>query len=339
MEKELEEYCSQYGTFTQSALWAKVKNSWQAEFLTTKDEHGQVCGSMLVLAKRLPFGKVFLYAPRGPVCDMKDPSALNDLIGQAIYLTKKYNAFMLKIDPMISENDAEAIENLRQLGFVHQSKRIGYQNIQCRENYILDLDGKSEEEIFAGFKPKWRYNIRLASKKGVTCGFYGAEKLDDFMLLMRQTAKHDHFQSRKRSYFERVLHEFGDKAMLCMCYLGDKPLSGALCIEYGGVMSYVYGCSSSEHRNCMPNHLMQWTMIRRAIQRNCRRYDFCGIPYWNIKNHPNYGVYRFKQGFHGNVVTYAGEFDYRCQPLICQAFDIMRLKAHGLYGALMKLVK
>ncbi len=26
-EMELEEFCSKYGTFTQSALWAKVKNS------------------------------------------------------------------------------------------------------------------------------------------------------------------------------------------------------------------------------------------------------------------------------------------------------------------------
>lgn len=336
---EFEAYCAEYGTFTQSALWAKVKDSWQAEYLTAKDEYNRVCGTMLVLIKKLPLGKVFLYAPRGPVCDIKNAYVLNDLIGQAVCLTQKYKAFMLKIDPMISEDDVEAIKNLERLGFVHHSERVGYKNIQCRENYILDLNGKSEEEIFSGFKSKWRYNIRLAAKKGVKCGFYGEEKLDDFMLLMRQTAKHDNFQCRERDYFKRILRELGDKAMLCMCYLDDEPLSGALCIEYGGVMSYVYGCSSSEHRNCMPNYLMQWTMIKQALQRNCHTYDFCGIPYWNIPNHPNYGVYRFKQGFNGQVVTYAGEFDYRCCPFMCRMFDTVWLKMHIFYKLLRKIIK
>ena len=337
--KELEKYCSKYGTFTQSALWAKVKNNWQAEYITAKDENGQICGSMLLLIKRLPLGKVFVYAPRGPVCDMSDLTVLNNLIGQAIKLTKKYKAFMLRIDPMILETDDEAIDNLKRLGFVHHSKRVGYENIQCRENYVLDVDGKCEEEVFDSFKSKWRYNVRLASKRGVKCGFYGNEKLDDFMFLMQQTAEHDNFQYRERTYFERILREFGDRAKLCMSYLDGEPLSGALCIEYGGVMSYVYGCSSSKNRNCMPNHLMQWTMIRRAIQRNCHTYDFCGIPYWNIKEHPNYGVYRFKQGFNGYVVTYAGEFDYRCQPFSCRLFDIMRLKGNKVLGILKKFIK
>ena len=28
-KNEYEEYCSKYGTFTQSTLWANVKNNWQ----------------------------------------------------------------------------------------------------------------------------------------------------------------------------------------------------------------------------------------------------------------------------------------------------------------------
>ncbi len=334
---ELEEYCSKYGTFTQSALWAKVKSGWESEYITSKDENGKICGSMLLLIKRLPLGKVYVYAPRGPVCDMSDFNVLNDLISQAIAVTKKYNAFMLRVDPMILQTDDLAIENLKKLGFVHHSKRVGYENIQCRENYVLDLTGKSEEEVFASFKSKWRYNIRLASNKGVRCEFYGEEKLDDFMILMKQTAQRDGFQYREREYFETILHELGDKAKLCMCYLGDEPLSGALCIDYAGVMSYVYGCSSSEHRNCMANHLMQWRMIKRAIESNCHTYDFCGIPYWNVEEHSNYGVYRFKKGFNGSVVTYAGEFDYRCHPLLCLAFDLMRLKGSSVLKGVKKV--
>ena len=91
------------------------------------------------------------------------------------------------------------------------------------------------------------------------------------------------------------------KAKLCMCYADGVPLSGALCIEYAGTMSYVYGCSSNEMRNYMPNYLMQWTMIKKAIEDGCDIYDFCGIPYWYDTEHKNFGVYKFKQGFNGQV--------------------------------------
>ena len=321
IESELESYNAEHGTFTQSALWAKVKENWQAEYLVSKDENGKVRGTMLVLVKHLPFGKVLLYAPRGPICDINDTATVSDLLSQAVCLTSKYQAFMLKIDPMIVSDDKKSIDKLQALGFTYHPERVGYDNIQCRENYILDLDGKSEDEMFNSFKSKWRYNIRLSSRRNVKCLICHEDKLDDFMLLMKQTAKRDSFEYRERTYFERILRVFRDKAVLCICYLEDKPLSGALCIEYAGVMSYVYGCSSSEHRNCMPNYLMQWTLIQKAIQDGCHTYDFCGIPYWYEEKHPNYGVYRFKQGFNGQVVTYAGEFDYCCQPITCRLFD------------------
>ena len=32
----------------------------------------------------------------------------------------------------------------------------------------LNIKDKTEEEIMAGFHQKWRYNIRLAGRKGVT---------------------------------------------------------------------------------------------------------------------------------------------------------------------------
>lgn len=326
---QAEAYCAAHGTFTQSAAWIDVKVGWRSETLVSKDERGRVRGMMLVLYKRLPLFGTFLYAPRGPICDLRDMAALSDLMGQAACMAVRERAFMLKIDPMIASDDAAAIANLEQLGFAAHPDRVGYENIQCRENYVLDLGGRSEEDIFAAFKPKWRYNIRLSQRKGVRCGFYREEALDDFMTLMRQTAARDGFAYRERGYFEGLLQAFNGQAVLCMCYLGDEPLSGALCIEYAGVMSYVYGCSADVHRNCMPNYLMQWTMIRRAIADGCRTYDFCGIPYWYDENHQNYGVYRFKQGFGGRVVTYAGEFDYCRRPLRCRLFDLARrLKRH-----------
>lgn len=311
--KEYEDFCmsNKYGSFTQSMYWRSVKSNWKSECIVVRNDKNEIIGEMLVLIKRIAFlNTAFMYAPRGPVCDMHDKRVLKRIFERVQILQRKYNAYILKIDPLIDENDTEAINNLKTLGFEYHGERVGYDNTQCRENYVIDIDGRTADEVFGQFKPKWRYNIRLAQKKGVTCGFYGKEKLDDFYTLMLETAKRDCFANRSKEYFARLLTSFQGRAKLCMCYLGDIPLSGALMIDYGGTTSYVYGCSTHEHRNCMPNYLMQWTMIKHAVEIGCHTYDFCGIPYWYDENHRNYGVYKFKQGFNGRVQVWAGEFDY-----------------------------
>lgn len=308
-----EQFCesSGYGNFMQSARWSGVKENWIAEYIIANDDKGNTVGVMLVLIKKIPFiNTAMLYAPRGPVCDMYNKEVLEAIFTQVKQIAKKYHAYTIKIDPLIDENDKVAIENLKRLGFVHHPEKVGYDNIQCRENYVIDIDGRNADEVFESFKPKCRYNIRLAMRKGVTCKFYGEEKLDDFESMMKETSERDGFDMRTKEYFRGVLKSFNGKAKLCMCYLGDFPLSGALMIDYAGTVSYVYGCSSNRMRNYMPNYLMQWTMIKYAVENGCDRYDFCGIPYWYDENHHNYGVYKFKQSFNGYVKTWAGEFDY-----------------------------
>ena len=72
---------------------------------------------------------------------------------------------------------------------------------------------------------------------------------------------------------------------------------------------YVQSASTAKQRNIMPNYLMQWSMISWAIDSGCHIYDFMGVPHFDDESHPNFGVYRFKKGFNGTAVTYAGEFD------------------------------
>lgn len=290
--------------FMQSENWAKVKKNWSYEFIETENSHA------LVLIKKIPIlNTSFLYCPRGPICDFNNFESLKDIIEKVHIIAKKYNAFSLKIDPFIDEKDYKVIENLERLGFINRKEKVGYENIQCRENYILLLN-KSEDEIFTSFKSKHRYNIRLSDRKGVVCKFCGKEKLDEFYTLMKETAQRDGFTIRKKEYFERILNEFDEAAGLCLCYLGNKLLSGALYILYGERLSYVYGCSSNEYRNYMSCYKMHSELIKYAIKNNAKIYDFGGIPYFYDENHRNYGVYRFKKGFNGEVITYAGEFDY-----------------------------
>ncbi len=304
------------GAFTQSEMWAEVKNNWKCERLTVKDSNGQIKASVQILIKEVPFLRsAFMYAPRGIIGDYSDKHLMERVMEQVGEIRRRHNAFMLKIDPMITEDNVAAIKMIEELGFVRSSKDED-SLIQCMNNYVLDINGRTEEEILASFHKKWRYNINLAQRKGVVCGYYGVEKLDDFYFLLKETAKRDGFNIRSEEYLEKILNSFGEHCRLYMCYLNGTPLSGAIAINYGGRVSYLYGASSDKMRNVMPCYLMQWNMIKWAVESGCTKYDFMGIPHFYDENHPNYGVYRFKKGFNGEVVTYAGEFDYIYRPAV-----------------------
>lgn len=325
---DFERFSSQYkesSSFTQSLMWTKVKDGWDYDTIVIEDKGRNTVCQCLVLIKKLPFLPfTFLYAPRGPLCDFKDKETLKQFSEEVKKLCKKHRAFLFKADPYIDEKDSKAIDNLTELGFVYSKNKTEDETVQCKSYYLLNIKNKTEEEVFADFHSKWRYNIRLAVKKGVTCRYYDKEKLKDFCSLMAETGKRDGFCIRNIEYFERIMDAFGDNCRLYMCYKGGIPLSGAIAINYGGKTAYVYGASSNQHRELMPNYLMQWTMIQWAIETGCIIYDFQGIPHFWDESHPNYGVYRFKKGFNGYVQSYAGEFDFISNPLVYKAAKLLR---------------
>lgn len=314
---EFEDYVEAYplAYFTQSEMWASVKSDWVAEHVAVTDSFGRITGAAQILIKRVPLLNIsFMYAPRGPICNYHSLFAVENFMKEVDRIQQKYNGFMLKIDPLVDSSDTKAIENLLHCGFNFTPNVNDDKTVQCRSNYILRLSGRGEEEILNSFHKKWRYNIRLSQRKEVVCNYYGTDKLDDFYALLIETAERDKFNIRSKGYFKRIMESFGEKCRLYMCYYRDIPLSGAIAINYGGRVSYLYGASTQKLRNLMPCYLMQWNMIKWAIDTGCEIYDFMGVPHYDDETHPNYGVYRFKKGFNGEVVSYAGEFDYIFYP-------------------------
>lgn len=325
---DFEKFSSQYkasSSFTQSLMWTKVKKDWDYDTIVLKDKNKNTVCQCLVLIKKLPFiPYTFLYSPRGPLCDFNNQETLELFTEEVKRLCRKHRAFLFKADPYIDENDNTAIENLTKQGFIFNRDKSEDETVQCKSYYLLNIENKTQDEVFADFHSKYRYNIRLAIKKGVDCRYYGKEKLKDFCKLMEETGKRDGFCTRSIDYFEKIMDAFGKHCRLYMCYKDGVPLSGAIAINYGGKTAYVYGASSSQHRELMPNYLMQWTMIKWAIETGCIIYDFQGIPHFDDESHPNYGVYRFKKGFNGYVQKYAGEFDYVAKPLIYRITKLFR---------------
>ena len=62
-------------------------------------------------------------------------------------------------------------------------------------------------------------------------------------------------------------------------------------------------------------------MINWALEGGNYIYDFMGIPFYKDETNPNYGVYKFKKGFNGEVFTYAGEYFYTFKPVMKKLVD------------------
>lgn len=298
------------GNFAQSYLWGKQKPMWQWDAIAVRGEDGAIRGSLAVMTRKVPgIGRTLMYGCRGPVCDLDDRETFSQLLDGAKALAKKYKSYVIKIDPDVLSSNTAFSSMLQSFGFRAKEGGKNFEAIQPRYVFRLNVEGKTEEELLANFHQKWRYNIRLAERKGVTVRICGKEMVPAFSDLMLTTGVRDGFVTRPPEYFANMLDNLGEHARLYMAFHEGQPIAGTLAIHYGDKVWYLYGASSNEHRNLMPNYLLQWSMIQWAVETGCSVYDFRGVSGDISEDNPLYGLYKFKKGFGGDFTEFVGECD------------------------------
>ncbi len=307
------------GHFLQTPEWAKVKKEWINEVVVSLDESGKIKGSMSLLIR--PFKKItsMMYSPRGPVCDIHDKETFQDLVNQAKEVAKKYHSFILVLDPDVPSSDDEFKDIVKKIGFkISEDAKDFSQMIQPRYVFRLDVKDKTEEELMASFHEKWRYNIRLAGRKGVKIIEGGRDDVKKFHEIMLTTGVRDNFVIRPLEYFERMYDELAPKGYmkLLMAEYNGEIIAAVIPIIYGNKVWYLYGASSNEFRNVMPNYLLQWEQIKLAIANHCDIYDFRGVSGHVDETNPQYGIYKFKKGFNGEFVEFIGELNMVLNPFM-----------------------
>ncbi len=101
---------------------------------------------------------------------------------------------------------------------------------------------------------------------------------------------------------------------------------------FAGQAIYLFGMSRDEHREKMPNHLLQWEAMRRAKALGCRIYNLWGAPNEFDESDDLWGVFRFKEGLGGYVFRTLGAWDFTPNPLLYKLYtqvlphlmDVMR---------------
>ncbi|MBM4464357.1 MAG: peptidoglycan bridge formation glycyltransferase FemA/FemB family protein [Chloroflexi bacterium] len=313
------------GHILQSSQWGHLKGKfgWRAARVVIEDQGQWLAGAQVLFR---PLGlHTLAYVPKGPITDLADEEVTPTLLEALHLLCRQRRAIFLKIEPDLAEDPAP-VQKLTELGF-----RPSPQTIQPRRTTLLDLT-PDHEAILDSMKSKTRYNIRLAARKGVTVRQGTAKDLPGFYRLMQLTGRRDRFGIHSEPYYQAAHQLFVPQglAKLFLAIYEDKVLAGIMVFAMGRRAWYMYGASSDEHRNLMPNYLLQWEAIKWAKERGCLIYDLWGIPdeeeevlerEFLKRNDGLWGVYRFKRGFGGQVVHYLGAYDYVYSPSLYWLYD------------------
>jgi len=305
------------GHLLQSWGWGELKASvgWHPLRLALWDTERQ---HMVAVAQVLRRGVAHVplwaghlaYIPKGPVLDWSHPLLSEALFKQLDTELRRQGALALWMEPRAASSES-ITKQLAALQFQPAPA------IQPVRTILLDLTC-DEETLLAHMKEKWRYNVRLAERKGVRVRV--AQTMEDVQAwyrLLQTTSERDRFAIHTLDYYLQVWHSFvplGQVRLLLAEYNGQL-LAGIFIGLMAKQAIYLYGASSNEQRHLMPNYLLQWEAIRWAKQEGAVEYDFWGIPETDDEHEAMAGVYRFKRGWGGEVVRFVGGCEHTYRPL------------------------
>ena len=191
------------------------------------------------------------------------------------------------------------------------------QAIQPARTILLDIT-PNEETLLARMKEKWRYNVRLAGRKGVQVRIaQTAEDVRAWYALLQTTGERNQFGIHTLDYYLRAWQIFMPRNMARL-FLADyqgQLLAGIFVGLFAKQAIYLYGASSNEHRYLMPNYLLQWEAIRWAKREGATTYDLWGISETDDESDALAGVSRFKSGWGGEIVRFVGNYEHIYRPL------------------------
>lgn len=310
----------------QSWLWGELKGSrrWTpVRFIWRTDDRIVAAAQVLVLRRgRLRLG----YIPKGPLLDWTDGALAETILAQLATYARQRGFLLLKIDPDVrADTDVGRRTGalLSKLGW-HAS----FEQIQFRNTMVLDLQPPLDQ-LMAQMKPKWRYNTHLAVRKGVTVREATLDDLPLLYAMYAETAARDSFVIREEAYYLDVWQRFMQAGLAwpLIAEFNDIPLAMAIAFHFGMCAWYMYGASRDVGRGFMPNHLLQWHIIRSAKDAGCTVYDLWGAPETLEIADPLWGLYCFKQGFGATFVPHLGAYDYAPRPWLYRLYALLRPRA------------
>ncbi len=311
------------GHLLQSWAWGELKrrHGWQVARVHVATAAGWGCAQVL-FRHRGPVSVA--YVPRGPVVRGDATSVFPALVAEVDAVCRRHRAVTLIVEP---DAPLGLAGTYRGVGFVRCQT-----SIQPRRTVKVPL--LDDEAIIAQMHQKNRYNIRLATRRGVVVDRVPAtdDALSTFYGLLAETAGRNEFGIHAPAYYADFLRLLGEDAVLLFATVDGHVAAGAMAARFGGHAMYMYGASSTTTRADGAAFLLQYEAMRWARGRGAGSYDLWGIPEQDPgspdpeavgapRSHgeDQRGLYNFKVRFGGEIVTFPVPMERRYLRLLAVA--------------------
>ncbi len=319
------------GSILQSWVWGEFKSrhGWEKALRILVQESGDPVISGQVLIRRIgPFS--VLYVPRGPAAREASDACWSAFTIELNRIARNENAVVSFVEP---ERPVETLQASHGDLAWHPAPV----ELQPLRTIKVPLDS-DDESILQRMKSKTRYNIRLAIRRGVTVREADANEIVPFYEMLEETSGRDRsgeFAIHGIDYYADLLNVLGDSAQFLLAEIDGEIAAGAILFHHLDETIYMFGASTQRHQRHMPAHLIQFEAMRRARERGSARYDLWGIPATdeppdelggdrvNVRS-GMWGVYRFKLGFGGDIVSYPGVLERQHFPSLVRLWRAFR---------------
>ena len=217
-------------TFHQTEQWAdlKSKNGWTPYYIGLKEGKKILAGALL-LKKTLPLVKMnMFYSPRGFLIDYNNLELLKTFTEKLKTFVKKEKGIFVKIDPYVEyqerdnngnivengKDNKQALENLKKVGYKFFGFNLLQDTLQPRWMHVIEINGKTEEQIQEEMESKTRQVLRKNEKSGITTREITKDELPLFKSIMEHTGDRRDFIDRPLSYYEAMWDSLHDDGIL-----------------------------------------------------------------------------------------------------------------------------
>ncbi|WLQ16865.1 FemAB family PEP-CTERM system-associated protein [Hahella aquimaris] len=145
-----------------------------------------------------------------------------------------------------------------------------------------------EEDLWLGFKPKVRAQIKRPQKEGAEITLGGVELLDDFYFVFSRNMRDLGTPVYGKNFFRGFLSSYGESARVVIGRLNGAVVACAIIIGSGDRMEIPWASTVQEANSSGINMLMYWEILRFSIKAKYKIFDFGRCT-------EDSGTYKFKQ--------------------------------------------
>lgn len=306
----------------QSFEWGEVRAEagWTPRRYAVFQE-GECVACLSVLIRRIPAtGLSVLYAPRGPLMDLRSPVAWRGVRTVVEELARQTRAIVFRVSPPALGHDGSASEALVEHGFVPLRHPWSTWNSPLA-TMLLDVTG-SEEEIMGRMERGSRKHLRKLLKGGLSLRLETSrEAVREFHRGLVRFARRKRFPVRGEGYFQRLGSEFAPpEGQLSFVEQDGVPVAGAFALRFGRHAYALFYYADDGHASV--SRLSDWDTILWALKSGCEVVDF-GSPRTQIPPspaEPGYGIYRYKLALGCSLVQFLGYHDLVLKPASYRLF-------------------